>query len=217
MELTNEFRVPAPVDEAWEVLTDVERIAPCMPGATLDEVEGDEYRGTVKVKVGPMTSQYKGVARFVEQDAAAHRAVLKAEGREMRGQGNANATVTAQLAPDGDGTAVSVITDLTVTGRVAQFGRGVMADVASKLLVEFAGCLEHTLQNGESAGAATGDGSQPGTAGAGSGPGATEAKPIDLVETAGVPVAKRLVPVGVAVTTVLWLLSIFLRRRRRRA
>jgi uncharacterized protein len=217
MELTNEFRVPAPVDEAWEVLTDVERIAPCMPGATLDEVEGEEYRGSVKVKVGPMTAQYKGVARFVEQDDGAHRAVLKAEGREMRGQGNANATVTAQMAPDGDGTAVSVITDLTVTGRVAQFGRGVMADVASKLLVEFADCLERKLQNGDSAGAATGDGSQPTMAGEGPGRQATEAEPIDLVGTAGIPVAKRLVPVGIAVTTVLWLLSIFLRRRRRRS
>jgi uncharacterized protein len=217
MELTNEFRVPAPVHEAWEVLTDVQRIAPCMPGATLDEVEGDEYRGTVKVKVGPMTAQYKGVARFIEQDEGARRAVLKAEGREMRGQGNANATVTAQLAPDGGGTAVSVVTDLTVTGRVAQFGRGVMADVASKLLVQFADCLENKLQDGEGAGAATGDGGRPTTAGDGSGPQPTEAEPIDLVGTAGVPVAKRLVPIGVAITTVLWLLSIFLRRRRRRS
>ena len=97
MELTNEFRVGVPVERAWEVLTDVERIAPCMPGAQLQEVEGDEYRGIVKVKVGPITAQYKGAARFVEQDEAAARAVLRAEGRETRGQGNANATITAQL------------------------------------------------------------------------------------------------------------------------
>src|SRR5688500_8625182 len=143
MELTNEFRVPVPVDRAWAVLTDVERIAPCMPGAQLQEVEGDEYRGIVKVKVGPITAQYKGAARFVERDDDAHKAVLRAEGRDTRGQGNANATITATLTADGDGTAVTVATDLTVTGRVAQFGRGVMADVSSKLLGQFVDCLEN--------------------------------------------------------------------------
>ena len=145
MELTNDFRVGVPVERAWAVLTDVELIAPCMPGAQLQEIEGDEYRGVVKVKVGPITAQYKGAARFVERDEAAHKAVLRAEGRETRGQGNANATITAQLTPDGDGTAVSVITDLTITGRVAQFGRGVMADVSSKLLGQFVDCLESKL------------------------------------------------------------------------
>ena len=119
MELTNEFRVGVPVEHAWEVLTDVERIAPCMPGAQLQEIEGDEYRGIVKVKVGPITAQYKGAAHFVEKDEAGHRAVLRPEGRETRGQGNANATITAQLDPDGDGTKISVVTDLTITGRVA--------------------------------------------------------------------------------------------------
>src|SRR5439155_24410710 len=95
MELTNDFRVRASVDEAWAVLTDIERIAPCMPGADLQEVEGDEYRGVVRVKVGPITAQYKGAARMVERDDSAHRAVLRAEGRETRGQGNANATISA--------------------------------------------------------------------------------------------------------------------------
>ena len=104
MELTNEFTVGVPVERAWEVLTDVELIAPCMPGAQLQEIEGDEYRGVVKVKVGPITAQYKGAARFVEQDEAAHKAVLRAEGRDTRGQGNANATITATMTPDGDGT-----------------------------------------------------------------------------------------------------------------
>ena len=117
MELTNDFRVDVPVDKAFKVLTDVERIAPCMPGAQLQEIEGDEYRGIVKVKVGPITAQYKGAARFVEKDDAAHRAVLRAEGRDTRGQGNANATITASLVADGDGTKVTVITDLTVTGQ----------------------------------------------------------------------------------------------------
>src|SRR3954454_9812830 len=142
MELTNEFRVAVPVDEAWTLLTDVERIAPCRPGAELQEIEGDEYRGIVKVKVGPITAQYKGKATFVEQDEAAGRAVLRAEGRDTRGQGNANATITATLVSDGDGTQVTVTTDLTVTGRVAQFGRGVLADVSSKLLNQFVDCLE---------------------------------------------------------------------------
>src|SRR5437764_3435140 len=142
MELTNEFRVALPLADAWKVLTDVERIAPCMPGAELQEVEGEEYRGVVKVKVGPISAQYKGKATFLERDETGGKAVLRAEGRDTRGQGNANATVTAQLVPDGEGTHVTVTTDLTVTGRVAQFGRGVMADVSSKLLGQFVSCLE---------------------------------------------------------------------------
>jgi uncharacterized protein len=145
MELTNDFRVALPVDRAWAVLTDVERIAPCLPGAQLQEVEGEEYRGIVKVKVGPITAQYKGKATFVSQDAEKHVAVLRAEGRETRGQGNANATITATLTPDDGGTAVSVVTDLTVTGRVAQFGRGVLADVSAKLLDQFVDNLEKTV------------------------------------------------------------------------
>ena len=116
MELTNEFRVDRPVDETWKVLTDVERIAPALPGAQLQEVEGDEYRGIVKVKVGPITAQYKGKATFVEKDDANHKAVLKAEGRDTKGQGNASALITASLVSDGPGTKVTVHTDLTVTG-----------------------------------------------------------------------------------------------------
>jgi len=145
MELTNEFRVALPVERAWAVLTDVERIAPCLPGAQLQEIEGDEYRGIVKIKVGPITAQYKGKATFVSQDADTHVAVLRAEGRETRGQGNANATITATLTPDDGGTSVSVVTDLTVTGRVAQFGRGVLADVSAKLLDQFVDNLEKTV------------------------------------------------------------------------
>ena len=254
MELTNDFRVGVPVERAWEVLTDVELIAPCMPGAQLQEVEGDEYRGVVKVKVGPITAQYKGAARFVERDEAPHKVVLRAEGRETRGQGNANATITAQLTPDGDGTAVSVVTDLTVTGRVAQFGRGVMADVSSKLLGQFVDCLENKLlaepaSSGAATGGATGTEHGPldiasegaaaardvdlagdeaaarSTTPAGrvdgkSGPAvkvvdSPEAEPVDLLEAAGAPVAKRALPI-IAGLTVLWLLSIFLRRRRKR-
>jgi carbon monoxide dehydrogenase subunit G len=146
MELTNDFEVTVPLDDAWKVLTDVERIAPCMPGAQLKEVEGDEYRGVVKVKVGPITASYRGAARFEELDQAAHRAVLKAEGRETRGQGNASATITANLHDAGNGrTAVSVVTDLNITGKVAQFGRGVLAEVSAKLLDQFVENLETTV------------------------------------------------------------------------
>jgi len=286
MELTNEFTVGVPVERAWSVLTDVELIAPCLPGAQLQEVEGDEYRGIVKVKVGPITAQYKGAAQFLERDDAARRAVLRAEGRDTRGQGNASATITAQLRPDGDGTAVSVVTDLTITGRVAQFGRGVLADVSSKLLGQFVDCLETKLlatqasggdgpsSQAQAAGAesAPEPGSAPGspsgsgprgpqdiasegaesarrleeageaaaaqrsaTAAAASAPASgddgarlngtsgpavkvvdsPEAEPVDLLEAAGAPVARRLAPAVVGVT-VLWLLGLFFRRRRRR-
>lgn len=155
MELTNDFRVALPVEQAWEVLTDLERIAPCMPGAQLQEIEGDEHRGVVKIKVGPITAQYKGQAVFIDRDAVKHVAVLRAEGRETRGQGNANATITAALTADGDGTAVSIVTDLTVTGRVAQFGRGVLADVSAKLLDQFVESLERMVLADQPAAAAS--------------------------------------------------------------
>jgi carbon monoxide dehydrogenase subunit G len=145
MELTNDFRVALPIERAWAVLTDVELIAPCLPGAQLTEIEGDDYRGVVKVKVGPITAQYKGQAKFLSLDAEKHVAVLRAEGRETRGQGNANATITATLTPDGEGTAVAILTELTITGRVAQFGRGVLADVSAKLLDQFVADLEKTV------------------------------------------------------------------------
>ena len=156
MKITDEFRVGVPIEEAWNVLLDVERIAPCMPGAQLQEVEGDEYRGTVKVKVGPITAQYKGVAKIVEADVAARKVVIKADGRDTRGQGNASAMVTALLAPDGDGTRVNIDTDLNVTGKVAQFGRGVMADVSAKLLAQFVTCLESTVLASDGDGASGG-------------------------------------------------------------
>lgn len=142
MELVNEFRVPLPVSEAWELLTDPERIAPCMPGAQLLSVEGDDFLGAVKVKVGPIVAQYKGKATFQEKDNSAYRAVLKADGKESRGQGNASALVTMGLTPDGAGTAVHLTTDLTISGKAAQFGRGVLADVSGKLVAQFVRNLE---------------------------------------------------------------------------
>ena len=234
MELTNDFRVALPPADAWAVLTDLERIAPCMPGAQLQEVEGDEFRGIVKVKVGPITAQYKGVATFLEQDQATGRAVLKAEGRDTRGQGNASATITATLTPDGEGTNVALVTDLMVTGKVAQFGRGVLADVSAKLIGEFVTCLESTVLSGNGpsdAGAAAAESVEgpaevvtaprvaedaPGAASS-TGPrriDSPEAKPVDLVDAAGGSVAKRVGPV-IAVVSVLWLLRVFLRRRKR--
>ncbi|HET7310180.1 MAG TPA: SRPBCC family protein [Mycobacteriales bacterium] len=142
MNLENEFTVPVPVDEAWRVLLDVERVAPCMPGATLTSVDGDEFTGTVKVKVGPITVTYKGEAKFLSKDDATHSAVIEAKGKESRGSGTAGATVTTTLVGEGARTKVRVTTDLNVTGRPAQFGRGVMAEVAAKLIDQFAKCLE---------------------------------------------------------------------------
>jgi len=150
MRIDNSFTVGLPAEDAWKVLLDVERIAPCMPGAQLQEVAGEEYRGVVKVKLGAITAQYKGAVRFAEVDEPGRRIVLRAEGRETRGQGNASATVTATLRPAGEGrTEVAIETDLTISGKIAQFGRGVMADVSSKLLNDFATCLESTILSGE--------------------------------------------------------------------
>jgi carbon monoxide dehydrogenase subunit G len=161
MQITDTFHVDVPVEQAWDVLLDVERIAPCMPGAQLQEVEGEEYRGIVKVKVGPITAQYKGAARIVEADVATRRIVIKAEGRDTRGQGNAAAIVTASLKADDTGTEVGIDTDLHVTGKVAQFGRGVMADVSSKLLAQFVECLHAMVLTGDAA-ASPGEGSEAG-------------------------------------------------------
>jgi carbon monoxide dehydrogenase subunit G len=145
VEINDSFRVDLPVEETWRVLMDIERIAPCLPGAQLQEIAGEEYRGVVKVKVGPITAQYKGAAYFESRDDATHVAVIKGSGRDTRGQGNASATITMRLVPDGGGTAVSVETDLAITGKVAQFGRGVMADVSAKLLAQFVANLERDV------------------------------------------------------------------------
>jgi hypothetical protein len=145
VELINEFEVAVPVDVAWNVLTDLERIAPCLPGAQLREVEGDEYRGLVKIKVGPITASYEGAIRIIERDDAEHRVALKAEGRETRGQGNVAAEFRAVMSPSAIGTKVIVTTDLAVTGKVAQFGRGVLADVSAKLLDTFVVNLESSV------------------------------------------------------------------------
>ena len=144
--LKSEFTVNRPITETWNVLTDVERIAPCMPGATLEEIEGDVFRGVVKVKLGAISTAFKGQASFVERDDAAHRAVLKGEGRDTTGKGNASALITAQLESlDPERTKCNVETDLHVSGKVAQFGRGIMGDVSKKLMDQFANNLNTML------------------------------------------------------------------------
>jgi uncharacterized protein len=213
MNIENEFRVDVPVEEAWRVLLDVERIAPCMPGAQLQEIDGDEFRGIVKVRVGPITAQYKGTARLTEVDDANHRAVIRAEGRDTRGQGNASATVTATLQPDGGGTRVRIESDVTITGKVSQFGRGVIADVSNKLLDQFVSCLERDVLAAPAPPAPT-------TEGAGEGPSRTgprtvdapEAQPVDLLRAAGAPVLKRLVPAAVVLVVVVVVVLILLLR-----
>jgi len=223
MELKNEFHVSVPIDVAWSVLTDLERVAPCLPGAELQEVEGDEYRGIVKVKVGPITAQYKGTARFVEKDDDHHRAVLLAEGRDTRGQGNASATVTATAVPDDEGTTVSIVTELAITGKVAQFGRSVMGDVSTKMLGEFADRLEADVLSQGSAsepGApiAESPGESTATAAGSDAPSvrtihSAPAEPVDLLGTAGPSVLKRVVPLAALVGVVLFLWRRYRRRQ----
>jgi carbon monoxide dehydrogenase subunit G len=152
VQLENSFIVPVPVDEAWRVLLDIERIAPCMPGAALDSVEGDSFTGRVKVKLGPINLTYQGKASFVEKDETAHRAVIDGRGKDQRGNGTAAALITAQLKGEGDTTRVDVLTDLNITGRPAQFGRGVMTDVGNKLLGQFADKLAAQLGEGDAQG-----------------------------------------------------------------
>lgn len=147
-QLVNEFTVNRPIDEAWPVITDIERIAPCMPGAQLNEIEGDVYRGIVKIKLGSIAPKFSGEARFLERDDAAHRAVLKADGRDTGGRGNASANITAEaesLSPTS--TRVIVSTDLHITGKVAQFGRGIIGDVSKKLMAQFANNLNTMLDD----------------------------------------------------------------------
>jgi carbon monoxide dehydrogenase subunit G len=152
VQLDHSFTVPVSIDEAWKVLLDIERVGPCMPGASIDSVNGDEFTGTVKVKLGPINLTYKGQASFVEKDEAARRAVINARGKDARGNGTASAVVTATLSEDAGSTKVNVRTDLDITGKPAQFGRGVMVDVGNKLIGQFAECLATTL--GGSGGAA---------------------------------------------------------------
>ena len=234
VQLENSFTVAIPVARAWEVLLDIERIAPCMPGAALDIVDGDDFSGRVKVKLGPITLTYQGNASFVEKDESARRAVIKARGKDQRGNGTASATVTAQLTDVAGATRVDVLTDLDITGRPAQFGRGVMVDVGNKLIGQFADRLatqlsEETHQPQQSPGvpgdgrrAAGGETSAAGGPGRAAGQAASvgphpiateEPEPIDLAALAGGSVAARLVAPALAI--VVLLVAVLWRTRRR--
>ena len=242
MQLEHQFRVPVPVAQAWDVLLDVERIAPCMPGATVESFDGETIVGRVKVKVGPIQVTYAGTARFTDKDEAARRAVIEASAKEARGSGTATATITAQLQDDGgSATNVTVTTDLAITGKPAQFGRGVMEEVGNKLLGRFADCLADTLGSGDAA-----DSSEPAAsaatpaepAAAAESPAAAvaaapvetptpaarpspaptplrrpvENEAIDLLDTAGLPVLKRAAPVIIGLV-VFFLVWRLVRRR----
>jgi carbon monoxide dehydrogenase subunit G len=187
MEMDHSFTVPVPPDQAWDVLLDVERIAPCMPGATVDEVDGDVVNGRIKVKVGPVSLTYKGTAKFTERNSDAHVVVLEASGKETRGAGTASANVRASMVPDasGSGTEVTMHTTMNVTGRPAQFGRGVMVEVGSKLVEQFAQNLSKLIAGGsdgsgsDDSGSAGAGSAGAGSAGAGSGAAADAAPAAD--------------------------------------
>jgi carbon monoxide dehydrogenase subunit G len=236
IELDNSFTVPVPPEQAWDVLLDVERIAPCMPGASVTSVEGDEIAGQVKVKLGPLSLSYKGTAKFTEKDPASHTIAIKATGKETRGAGTASATVHASLKPaDAEGqTTVSMHTSLNVTGRPAQFGRSLLPEVSGKLIDQFAANLRALIDStnrpaeaepeaapaqdaaatGDAASAATAAGTAAATQST-----AAPAQPVarlqqedslNLIKLVGGPVLKRVIPVAVAAA----LIAIFQRRIR---
>jgi carbon monoxide dehydrogenase subunit G len=252
MQLENKFTIDAPIDKAWQALNTPQTVAPCFPGATLQEYEGDSFTGTVKVKLGPISLTYKGKGTYVERDDANHKVVIEASGRDTRGNGTASAKVTGTMVADGPNrTAVTMVTDMTITGRPAQFGRGVISDVADKIIGQFSTCVASKLApekaeaeqapaaattsptptpdasrstNGTGApgGVATATTGGPVLAAAGQSAVSTtatrsaemrsEIDAIDLLDTAGVPVLKRLAPV---LAGGLLLLVIFLIRRSR--
>jgi carbon monoxide dehydrogenase subunit G len=151
MDLTHRFSVPAGVAEAWDAFNDLEGLAPCFPGATITSVEGDEFSGSVKIKLGPISLMYNGSGRYIERNDADRRVVIEARGKDKRGNGTATATVTASFAESGAQTDVEVLTDLVITGKPAQFGRGVISDVSDKLLDQFVSCVSGRFADGPGA------------------------------------------------------------------
>lgn len=252
MEFEHRFTIPVPPATAWDVLLDVERVAPCMPGASVDKVDGDDISGKVKVKVGPITMTYAGHARFIDRDPDAHTVTLEASGKESRGTGTASATVHAALSGEDGETTVTMSTTLNVTGRPAQMGRGVLADVSAKLVERFAANLAAQLsgETGGQAGGGTGAAAaqaEAGAAGAGAaataegtpaagGAGAAagtatvpasgaaaparkkEDETLNLLGVAAGPVMKRIIPAigALIVAALLWLVSLFRRKRKER-
>jgi carbon monoxide dehydrogenase subunit G len=230
VKMENDFTVEAPVEQAWETLLDLERITPCLPGAALEEESGDEYKGTMTIRLGPVTQKYNGTVSFDETDEESRRAVLKADGKDARGQGTASATITSTLSEEDGGTRVRVETDMHLTGRAAQFGRGVQQEVAAKLINQFAECLEKEIM-GENIREEPEEPTEPEEAVSANGSGAEEAgeeeekpkrriiqqdhdvEPLDLGEASREAVLKRVVPLAAgvgALIIVIWLL----RRRR---
>jgi uncharacterized protein len=214
MELENSFVVPADIETAWKTLLDVEAIAPCMPGATLTSFDGDNFTADVKVKLGPVTMNFAGAGSFVKKDEATHTAVIDASGKETKGAGTAGALITAVLVEEGpNSTRANIVTDLTVTGKAAQFGKGVMADVSKRLIGQFAGNLEQVIIARQGVADAA-------TAAAASGGEAVATAPapapvmnneaLDLGNAALVPVLKRVVPIVIGVIVVggiIWWLA----------
>jgi carbon monoxide dehydrogenase subunit G len=228
MKLENEFTVPAPVEDAWKVLLDVERVAPCLPGAAIEGSDGDEHKGTMTIKIGPITARYTGTVKIEEADEAARRAVMRAQARDQRGQGTAAATITSTMEEVEGGTRVRVETDMRVTGPAAQFGRGVMQDVSAKLMGRFADCLAEEMAGGSAAAAApAGEAADarpeppPGPAGDSAEAAARQSPPtprraeevLDLGEASREAVLKRVAPAAAVLVGLIVLLGV--RRRRR--
>jgi len=220
MELNRSFTVNQPIAETWQILTDLERIAPCLPGAQLQEVHGEVYKGVVKIKVGPITAQFKGDAQFEERNDSDFKAVLKASGRDTGGKGNAAATITAQLTPvDAASTTCNLLTDLSITGKVAQFGRGALADVSEKLLAQFSDNLNELIKT---EGAAPAPAAEPAPAPAADTAGQPQirkiegpaAEPLDLGNVAGGAVMKRVLPLLAGLAAALLFVRRLFRRKK---
>jgi carbon monoxide dehydrogenase subunit G len=239
MELTNEFDVNLPVDEVWAVLSDLERVAPCLPGARLEQIDGGAYHGVLDARVGPVDAEFEGKVSLVEADETAHRALLSANGRDARGRGDASAAITVQLVPRDDHTHVSVVTDLALSGKVAQFGRTALADAGSVVMDGFVSRLEETIRTGDapspasaardgadrarapggsiaaSAAAAAGA-SEPGVRAASPAPKKSDAGPTVETSASSAPLAKRLLPAAGALIAV-FAFGYLLKRRRGRS
>jgi len=222
MKIDNEFEVGVPVERAWQALTDLAGLAPCMPGAQLTGVEDEVYRGRVKVKVGPVISQFAGTARFVEKDEAAHHAVISAVGKDTRGAGNASATIDARLRAEGAGTVVTVTTDLNISGKLAQFGSGMIKEISEKLFAQFIENVEAQLLTPD-----VEEAEVPVPAADPETPAEAEAQaqapvpvavspqpvqePLDLMRLAGGSVSRRLIPVAVAAVVVAVVIYLLVR------
>lgn len=224
MKIDNEFEVGVPVERAWQALTDLAGLAPCMPGAQLTGVEDEVYRGRVKVKVGPVISQFAGTARFVEKDEAAHHAVISAVGKDTRGAGNASATIDARLRAEGAGTVVTVTTDLNISGKLAQFGSGMIKEISEKLFAQFIENVEAQLLTPDAEEAEVPvPAADPEPAAQAEAQAQAQApvpvavspqpvqEPLDLMRLAGGSVSRRLIPVAVAAVVVAVVIYLLVR------